>query len=405
VFVGVTSFITFLGQPGMFAKLPINYLLKDRLHFDPTHIASFLALAFAPAYFKPLIAVVTDAVPLFGTRRRHWFLLSMAAAAGCWLLATVPAPGATLLGVSLFCVMMGLMTAGTAFGAVLVEVGQTYEASGWVSSVRTFFTSLAFLAAGPASGFLATRRFFWTPLGGAAVAALLVPVGLIYLPERRTAARDEQIKAAVLARLKTALRARALWAAGALVFLVCLAPGLNTALFFYQTDTLKLSPGFIGNLGVFAGVGAIVGAALYAWACRRVRLRTSLIGSIGLAGIAALAYLFYSSPGRVIAITFAESLASALVLGATFDLALRATPRGCEGLGYAIVLSLHNVGVNLSNVIGSWLFQRLHHRLNGLTLVNAGSTLLALSVLPLLPSAILAARDGQTAGRSGARAA
>lgn len=60
------------------ATLPLQYLLKDHMHLGATAIARFFALAGAAWYAKPLAGMLSDSVPLWGTRRRSYLLLSSA---------------------------------------------------------------------------------------------------------------------------------------------------------------------------------------------------------------------------------------------------------------------------------------------------------------------------------------
>src|SRR5215469_17003412 len=79
---------------------------------------------------KPLAGILTDAFPLFRTRRRHYLLISAALASASWIgMTTVPHTYRALLWggmtVNLFMVMASTVT-----GAFLVEAGQSLGATG-----------------------------------------------------------------------------------------------------------------------------------------------------------------------------------------------------------------------------------------------------------------------------------
>src|SRR5205085_941008 len=92
-------------------------------------------------YLKPFAGILTDAFPIFGTRRRHYMLISCVLAAiswiGMWVLwVTFHSYQALLLGaiiVNLFMVMASTVT-----GAFLVEAGQSFGATGRLTSIRMF---------------------------------------------------------------------------------------------------------------------------------------------------------------------------------------------------------------------------------------------------------------------------
>ena len=95
--IGAGVFATTLAQPAVL-KLPLQYLLKSDLHVSRDAMAAFFAAGALAWYFKPLAGILSDSVPLFGTRRRHYLLLSGVAAGGLWLLiGLVPRTYAALL--------------------------------------------------------------------------------------------------------------------------------------------------------------------------------------------------------------------------------------------------------------------------------------------------------------------
>jgi hypothetical protein len=85
---------------------------------------------------------------------------------------------------------------------------------------------------------------------------------------------------------------------------------------------------------------------------------------------------------------------STLAQLAALDLATRASPRGVEAMGYALMVSAYNISLNLSDVTGSWLWGHLHRHFAPLVAVNAGTTLLVLLVVPFLPSVLVGSREG-----------
>lgn len=177
--------------------------------------------------------------------------------------------------------------------------------------------------------------------------------------------------------------------------LVVMAPGFGTPLFYYQTDVLHFSKGFLGVLSFIGGVFGMLSAGVYVLACRRFSLRPLLAWSILVHAGGTLFYLEYRSPGSALAITALEGLAQTLAVLPLYDLAARATPKGSEALGYALMMSAWNLTAALSNWFGAWLHD--HYGLTFLNLVwlNAGTTLLALIVVPFLPALLMSRREGE----------
>jgi hypothetical protein len=78
-----------------------------------------------------------------------------------------------------------------------------------------------------------------------------------------------------------------------------------------------------------------------------------------------------------------------------FDLATRATPKGSESFGYSLIMSVRNISlIAVSDVVGSYLYGSLHWTFDALVWVNALSTAAVLLFVPLLPRALVLAREG-----------
>ena len=334
-------------------------------------------------------------MPLWGTRRRSYLLLSSVAAAGFWgLLAFVPQRYGpilwTMAAINAMCVVVSSVA-----GGLVVEAGQRSGMTGRLSVLRQMILGGSGFIAGPIGGYLAARAFGWTCLSGAMLFLLLIPTVAFLLPEPRGAkSRVAEVGANLKAQLGAMRRSRALWVAAAFIFFDQISPGFGTPLFFYQTDTLKFSSQFIGNLSLYAGVTGAIGTVLYGALCGRVPLRPLLIAGIILSSLGSLLFLGYHSHGAAIGIEAANAFLSAAVQIALMDLAARATPRGSEALSYSLLMSAFNLASAVSNIFGSWLYDKLHVPLPDLIWINVITSALPLLALPLIPRALTAQPDG-----------
>src|SRR3977135_4487172 len=73
--IGAGIFATNLSQPSVI-DLPLRNLLKDGLNLSAPEMATFLALGGLPWYFKIAAGLLSDSVPIWGTRRRHYLIIS-----------------------------------------------------------------------------------------------------------------------------------------------------------------------------------------------------------------------------------------------------------------------------------------------------------------------------------------
>ena len=77
------------------------------------------------------------------------------------------------------------------------------------------------------------------------------------------------------------------------------------------------------------------------------------------------------------------------------DLAVRATPRGSEGLGFSLMVSVRNFALFGTDWLGSLMLDKLHMPFNDLVLANAGTTAIAVPLVFLLPAALVARKDAE----------
>ena len=394
IMVGLGAFVTTLAQPAVIGRLPLQFLLKNELHFNAQTLAGFLLIVSFPWNVKPLAGILSDTFPLFGTRRRHYMLFAAGLAAVCWLLlGVVPRAHMPLLlaalGANVF-----LVVASTVMGGLMVEAGQRFGISGRITSIRQLLQSAVSLGNGLLGGYLASVAFGWTV--GVATGMLIVLAVTTYfvLTERPTAVRNREVLGAAGHELRTLLRSRTLWAAGAFLAMVYIAPGFTTPLLYLQSDALHFSPAFIGFMETIEGAAGLIGAVLYGIACRTFTLRQLLTAAIAVNALVTLLYLFYGrgSAPFIHAIAGFAVVASELAL---MDLAVRSTPPGCESLGFALMMSARNFAISGSDVLGSWLVDSHGWAFHQLVWLNAGTTALVLCFIPLLPRLIVSRRDGE----------
>ena len=396
ILIGVGLFFGGLGWPGLIGRIPFGLLLKNELGLSAQQVAAFWAVGTGAWYLKPVVGLLCDAWPLFGTRRSGYLLVGAATASAGWLsFGLVPRGFAGLL-VAMTIVNLGLVVVSAAVGGLLVEEGQRRGATGRLSALRTGLEGAMYLAAGPIGGALALVPLTVASGAGAAIVGVIVPATLLLGRESRRASSDRGVWREARRALAIMARSRPMWAATLLMFAVFVTPGLQTPLLYYQQDALRLSARVMGLLQLTGGAGAILGAIAYGWLCQRLPLRTSLIGGIFLSAAAALAYLGYRSAEAAIVIDFLAGLTGALGTLPIFDLATRAAPRGCESLAFALMMSVRTVALFvISDPLGSMVYARFDNGFRELVLVNAGATLVSLLFVLLIPRALLAAREGQ----------
>jgi len=448
---------TFAQQRNTFGNYPILFLLKERLNFGREQVAEFFMWATFAWSMKPLAGVLTDAFPIHGSRRRAYLVLGGLIGGSCWaLLGAVTGNYHLFLLVSIL-LNVGLVLASTAMGGLQVEAGQLFGLPGRISSLRQVVTSIALVAGPLLGGWLAKRAFGTTAGVGTLVMLALVMFALFgfketaalplpgepapedgprYRPSTTTWAGVALLLAAgtgsvlvhgmlnvglsllamlavflfVLAlamtrvrnpvlvqaqrQLSQILRSRALWLAAVMLFLVFVVPGFNTALTYRQSDELHFSKELIGRLASVEGAAGIAFALVYALVCSRFNLRTLIVFSIVANVAGTLLFLSYRASDAY-AVHFVTGAVSVLSDLSLMDLAVRSTPRGCEGLGFALMMSVRNFAIAMSDVIGSKLMDQAHFSFTTLVVINAATTAAVLLFVPALPRALILRKEGE----------
>jgi hypothetical protein len=403
--IAVGILATGLGFPRTLGYLPFGLLLKDELALPPERVALFWGVAMLPWYGKPVLGLLADSVPLGGTRRRGYLVAGSASAAVLWLaLAVAPRSMGWLLAICLGLVL-AMALASVTIGGLLVEAGQRSGATGRLSALRMALDGAIVLAAAWLSGRLAKAPFLWTAVTGALAVLPLFVVAVTLLRRRGPDLLEPPAAAGLGARpsfagqlgtqLGTVVRSRAMWGAAAFTFLVFATPGLQTPLLYHRLDVLRFDPAFMGWLMVAGAAGAMAGAAGYVWVCKRLPLRATLVGGLVASALATLLYLGYRSPVSAVLIDATSGLVGAAVFMPLLDLAARATPRGSESFGYALLLAVQALATNLADVAGAYLYGLFGLGFDRLVVLNALSGLAVLLFVPILPRALVAGHEGE----------
>jgi hypothetical protein len=394
VVVGVLA--TSLPQTQGLAVIPLRNLLKNAMHASRESTAAFVFWSFLPWYFKPLVGMVQDVFPLWGTRRRSYMLVGSVLSTVAWLALVFTPPVYQAFLITCFLINFAMMVGLTAVGGYMVEVASANASTGRLSSVRNAAEQATYIIQGVASGFLAGINFTWTPIVCGMLTFLLVPVAILCLKEQPAIGQSgAQIFKAAGGRLAQLGTARGLWLAAGVAFLFYFSPGIQTAQFYSQQNDLHLTTQQQGNLISMAGAFGVLGAVLYGvFAAKRFKLRHLLLACIVIGASAQAAYACYNSYFGARFIDSYNGFGFTLAEVAIIHLAVRATPAGCESLGFAILMAVRNFGLFGGDWLGAALQDHFHLTFHTLALINGAGSLLAIPVVLLIPAALVMGRDG-----------
>ncbi|WP_437755400.1 MFS transporter [Sorangium sp. So ce1389] len=383
--IAVGAFVTVFANHSRLASLPLREIIKEDLGLPMDKLASFLALAGVAWYLKPIAGVFSDHVRIHGTRRRNYILLSAFGGAAVWMATALLPRTYGWLMAAMMAVNAMLVLGNTAIGGLLVETGQAHGVTGRLSALRGTVMNGASLVARPIGGWLSHRAFGWT----CATAALLL-LGLAACTTRLL--REEPAPRAPSSTglgggraVLGQLRSRAFLSVAVVSFVFYAAPGFPSALYYFQKDTLGFSVDDIALLGTINCAGGMAGALCYVRICRHASLRTLLFAGVALSTGCSLLYLLYRTQLAAFALEGIMGFLGMLGFMPLQHLVARACPPRSEAFGYALLLSVGNAAIALSDIAGTQLMTRLQLSLQELIYVNAAAVMLTGLALLLVP--------------------
>ncbi len=388
VFLSVVYVVEGFGQTNGLIAQPLNYYLKEVHGWTPVQVTSYLAVFSLPWVIKPIYGLISDFVPLFGYRRKSYFIISNALATGAYLTAAyVTSPGP--LGFVLLLTAYAMAISSTLCGAVLVENGQKFSASASFVNAQWLWYNVASMLAAITGGQLIERLSPTSALHTAAFIVALAPLAAIFgslflVTEDKRPVNVEQLKAG-LSSLVAAVRQRQIWIVAAFLFLYYFSPGFATPLYYHMTDNLKFSQGYIGMLTSINAAGWVVGALLYWRFWSNTSLKKLIYVSIAAGVISSTSYLLLAGQASAAILNFCNGFSTMLATLATLTLAAEFCPKNSEGFSYAVLMSVTNATMPLADISGSFLYERVFDKsLAPLIPVSASFTAVAFVLVPLL---------------------
>jgi MFS family permease len=346
-------------------------------------VADFQLMNTVPWLIKPVYGLVSDFVPLFGRRRKSYFLFTsgLAAASG-FTLAWMTEHTYWRMALTYTAMGFGLAFTDVLVDALMVENGKKHGLTGAFQSVQWFSIYGASMLVGIVGGYFAhTGNLHHAFLLAGCFPLISFTLATLFIAEAKStldrAALRERLRA-----IRSAARGREIWVVAGFIFFFNFSPSFGPAFLYYQTDVLKFDQQFIGLLSSLGAAGYMVGALIYAPLSRRVPLRTMIVWMIGISAASTLGYLVYRDRTTAILIDTSFGVLAMITQLAFLDLAAKACPRGVEGTFFALLMSVYNGAVQLSTNVGGRLYDWVGF--TPLVFLSATVTAAALLLVPLV---------------------
>lgn len=373
--------------------LAVQYLLKDVLKMTASQASYFGAVTMLGWVIKPLWGMISDAVPIFGYRRKSYLMLTTFVAAAIWFVL-----GQTQnYTVTFLILMFTFSSVAYAFNDVvcdglMVETGKPHNLTGKFQSWQWGAVYTAGIITSLAGGWVAANLANQTIFTINAVFPLLVLFLVLFLvAETKSADYKAQYKKSLVA-LKSAAGDKTLWLVALFLFFWNFSPSFGTPFFYYANDVLKFDKIFFGVVGAVGSAFSVIGSMLFARFSKKIKTKKLLYFSIFLGVGAALFDLIYFTPfilnnlwrARIVYMTSAAllNILGIFIFLTMLNLAAVICPKYSEGTTFAALMSVWNLGGMGSAALGGWLFDQIG--LQPLIIVSAAFTALAWPLVRLL---------------------
>lgn len=344
---------------GLLAQ-PLRSLLRN-WGSDSTEIATFMFILGFPWYIKPVFGLLTDFIPIRGLRRKSYLTLSSLLVIVGFLVATLiplnPAAASALL-IILLLPNLGIAFNDVATDAAMIESGQPLGITGRLQSAQWAAIYGAMMICGVAGGWISQhgqQRLGFLVCALLGVIALYIAIFQIEEKPRFELQRG-QLKRAIKV-LGEASRTRIVVLVAIFTLLLNFNPFSADVLYMHMIQELGFSEQFIGYTYTIGSLAAIISCILYGMFAKRVPLRLLLHGSVIFMVLANLVYIGLRTETSAVIISFASGLIYMVTTLTQLELASRYCPPAAAGTVFALIMSLNNLGVSLSSILGGWFYE------------------------------------------------
>jgi len=428
------------------SRLAVSYFLKDDLALGPAQVALLTSLAAAPWVVKPLYGFVSDAVPLWGYRRRSYLVLCGLLGAASWLGLALAVRSPAGAGLALLLGALSTAASDVVVDSVVVERarGEPQAAAGGLQSLCWASSAVGGIASAYFSGSLVEAWGVRPVFAATALFPLIVSLSSLLIDEEKVGAaapaggsgssgggggaseggggvteggggggggggpvaRASPATPTTTTGALLRAQARALYGAlsrrdillpTAFVFLWQATPSPDSAMFYFYVNALRFDPEFMGRVRLAGSVASLLGVLVYNRALKRVPVRRMLAWAMGLGvALGSTQLLLVTGANRALGIpdrlfVLGDSVILTALAQLSFMpilvLAARLCPEGVEASLFATLMSVLNGGAFVGSALGGAMTAALGVTADDFSGLPA--LVLACNVLTLLPAPFL----------------
>ncbi|MEM0476648.1 MAG: MFS transporter [Candidatus Aenigmatarchaeota archaeon] len=364
--------LVYFFSPNGLSSLPnltLNFLLKETLKLTATQLAYFSAITILGWALKPLWGLISDLIPIFGSKRKSYLVLTSLLAAFCWLILAFTQN----YNVWLLLIILTISSFAYAFqdvvtDALMIEIGKKEKRLAEFQSVQWLAVSIAQIITGFTGGLAAEKLRAQTTFGIAVLFPLIVAFSVILFLRKTKEETNLNFKE-FKENLKSTVFNKEFILINLFLFLWVFAPSFGAPMFYYQVDVLKFSKIFLGTLASLGAIGSVLGAIIFPYLTKHVKFKKLLFWLVFLGGVLTFESLIYLTHfvkqnlflAKVLAIfdNFLISVLETLFFLTMLNFAARKIDSRITGSIFAFITSIRDIGIIGSNALGGWLFSKI----------------------------------------------
>lgn len=351
-------------------------LFMRGLDWSVSEITAITSIAAFPWVLKIFYGLISDSFPLFSYRRKSYLFLCPLLSAFGWIgIAFLPASKGLIIG-SLVLGNIGIAATDVITDGLIVENSEGKK-SHIFQSIAWGSRSVGAILSGVAGGWLAEHWQYNHIFLLTAALPILIFIAAYKIEEDKTKQLPFHTVFEPLKKCFAFLMGPNLRWYIAFLFLSQVPVSFGVPFFFHMKENLGFRESFLGFLISLGWVGVIISSFVYAKWLNRVPPKKILNFAIMVSVINILSTLLIRNELSALIFVFIGGILGCLALLPVMSVSAILTHNtGVEGTLFAVLMSLHNLGVVFFGFLGSNLFKFV-----GIHTLIIGSALVMISTL------------------------
>jgi len=373
--------------------------LKQELGMTVVAITTMMASYGTLWLIKPLYGAISDALPIFGFRRKPYIMLFSAVSSIAWALVAFYPPSYGLVFFAMFLQSLGFAFTDVVIDGLAVEKS-TEKTAGKIQSIMWGSRMAGMMVSGFLGGYLIGVIGYQGIFTIVAMLPCAVIIATMFVKEAKVVISKEKVlniwskvkawlsslkkPSKVIADLSSKYKALAF--ASLFIFVSNMFPHFTTGSLapftIFMKESLDFSDSLLGLLVTVMSLGKLLGVIIYALFLDGVDLRRVLKWSIIISSMVTLFALLKFNPTSALLIHLCWGVTGYISFLPVMKLAVKSCPKSIEATVFALLMSISNLGSTVATLSSGYVYE--YYGLQALIVLAFIGGLLALPFIKYL---------------------